>query len=146
VEQDGTWVNYEGRAQSSYQVFQPVPSIRAAWEWLTPVDPLSPSAPGSETLLHALALESVHFAGLHALQPLRSGIALGSRRTVGKGSQRGDLALLDVHAGGGHVGHGERDCRSRWVEPGVRAARDGGGGLCRQRGREAGDERGNGDQ
>lgn len=79
VEQDGTWVNYEGRAQSSYQVFQPVPSIRAAWEWLTPVDPLSPSAPGSETLLHALALESVHFAGLHALQPLRSGIALQMR-------------------------------------------------------------------
>ncbi len=34
AETDGTWVNNEGRAQRSYQVFVPDGEIRASWRWL----------------------------------------------------------------------------------------------------------------
>ena len=79
VEQDGTWVNNEGRAQSSYQVFQPEHSIRAAWEWLSPVDPLAPTLPSSLDVLRALAGRCAVFAPLTALQPLRTGMQQSMR-------------------------------------------------------------------
>ncbi|MGK0222364.1 MAG: NADH-quinone oxidoreductase subunit G, partial [Limisphaerales bacterium] len=37
IESSGTLVNYEGRAQLSYQVFQPVDDIRPIWQWITAV-------------------------------------------------------------------------------------------------------------
>jgi len=79
VEQDGTWVNNEGRAQTSYQVFQPERSIRAAWEWLTPVDALDPVLPSSASLLRALSQQSATFAALEGLQQLRTGMQLTMR-------------------------------------------------------------------
>ena len=36
AEQEGTYVNYEGRAQLSYQVYRPETEARPAWLWLTP--------------------------------------------------------------------------------------------------------------
>lgn len=73
-EQAGTWVNNEGRAQSSHQVFQPERSIRAAWEWLTPVDPVEPLAPSSVALLESLAARSPQFALVRDLQHAREGV------------------------------------------------------------------------
>ncbi len=75
AEQGGTWVNYEGRAQHSYQVFQPEGKIRASYEWLVPSNPVSGPTVHGDTLLEELAAESANFAPLLELLSSRTGIA-----------------------------------------------------------------------
>jgi NADH-quinone oxidoreductase subunit G len=74
AEQNATWVNYEGRAQSSYQVFQPDTTIRAGWEWLTPVDPVEPRCVSSLSVLQEGMLLDT-FKPLRNLLSARVGIA-----------------------------------------------------------------------
>jgi NADH-quinone oxidoreductase subunit G len=75
AEQGGTWVNYEARAQHSYQVFQPEGAIRAAYEWLAPSDLIQGPSIHGDTLLQEIAGESVTFAPLLDLLNARTGIA-----------------------------------------------------------------------
>jgi len=75
AEQGGTWVNYEARAQHSYQVFQPEGSTRAAYEWLVPNNPVRGPSVHGDALLQELAGESRSFAPLLELLSSRSGIA-----------------------------------------------------------------------
>ncbi len=75
VEQNGTWVNYEGRAQTSYQVMQAEGSVQASYEWLIPNDPLQALSTTSEVLLQRLAHTSAVFAPAQKLLAPRTGIA-----------------------------------------------------------------------
>lgn len=75
AEQGGTWVNYEARAQHSYQVFQPEGAIRAGYEWLVQSDPVQGPTIHGDTLLQAMAGESASFAPLLELLSSRIGIA-----------------------------------------------------------------------
>jgi len=74
AEQNSTWVNYEGRAQSSYQVFQPDAAIRAGWQWLTLADPLVARSVSSDSILeNGMLLDT--FKPLRNLVTPRVGIA-----------------------------------------------------------------------
>jgi len=75
AEQGGTWVNYEARAQHSYQVFQAEGAIRVAYEWLVPSDPVKGPSVHGDSLLRELAGESACFAPLLKLLNERTGIA-----------------------------------------------------------------------
>lgn len=75
AEQGGTWVNYEARAQHSYQVFQPAGAIRVAYEWLVPSDPVQGPSIHGDALLQEVADESANFARLVLLLKSRTGIA-----------------------------------------------------------------------
>lgn len=72
AEQNATWVNYEGRAQSSYQVFQPDSVLKPSYQWLSPIDPVAPVAVGSETILQQCSDELPVFAELKSLHALES--------------------------------------------------------------------------
>ncbi len=72
AEQNATWVNYEGRAQSSYQVFQPDTALKPSYQWLTPIDQVIPVAAGSETILQQCSDELSVFADLKSLHMLDS--------------------------------------------------------------------------
>ena len=74
AEQNSTFVNYEGRAQSSHQVFQADAALRPGYEWLTPQDPLSPLLTTSETILLLSAQTLAVFAGAEKLLPPRTGM------------------------------------------------------------------------
>ncbi|MDP1931131.1 MAG: NADH-quinone oxidoreductase subunit NuoG [Gammaproteobacteria bacterium] len=74
AEQNGTLVNYEGRAQSSHQVFQADAALRPGYEWLTPVDPLSLVLTTSETILYHSAQTLSVLSGAEKLLPPRTGI------------------------------------------------------------------------
>lgn len=75
AEQGGTWVNYEARAQRSYQVFQPAGAIHAGYEWLTHGDPVQGPSINSEALLQEIADESMLFEPLLELLNVRTGMA-----------------------------------------------------------------------
>src|SRR5690606_20138254 len=68
AEQNSTWVNYEGRAQSAWQVFPPACALRPAGEWLTPVAPLAPHVFDGGRLLVDTAERSPVFAKLKQLR------------------------------------------------------------------------------
>lgn len=100
AEQGGTWVNYEGRAQHSYQVFQPEGAILAAYQWLVPSDPIKGPSVHGDSLLEALAERSPRFAPLLGLLSSRSGIAalMKSPRQSHRYSGRTAMhANVDVH-------------------------------------------------
>ena len=75
AEQGGTWVNYEGRAQHSYQVFKPEGAIYAGYEWLAPSDPVEGPKIHGDTVLQELAGGSASFAPLVELLSSRTGIS-----------------------------------------------------------------------
>ena len=100
AEQGGTWVNYEGRAQHSYQVFQPEKAILAAYQWLALGDPAQGQGIHSDTLLQELAQEAASFAPLLSLLNSRTGIAalMKSPRQSHRYSGRTAMhANADVH-------------------------------------------------
>lgn len=74
-EQQGTWVNYEGRAQTSYQVFQPIENILAAYERLSVSDPVQDCGVSSALILQEFARTHVSFSALAQLLPPRFGIS-----------------------------------------------------------------------
>ncbi|MCB1666504.1 MAG: NADH-quinone oxidoreductase subunit NuoG [Pseudomonadales bacterium] len=74
-ESNGTWVNYEGRAQSAYRVFAPAEPVRAAYEWLTPADPVLLPSISSEEILAQFADAHSAFAVLKDLLPHRLGLS-----------------------------------------------------------------------
>lgn len=75
VEHNGTWINYEARAQRSYQVFQPEGAIRASFEWLSLSDPAQNPVIDNESFLQQIAAESALFAPLTKILTSRNGIA-----------------------------------------------------------------------
>ncbi|OGT74258.1 MAG: hypothetical protein A3H44_05920 [Gammaproteobacteria bacterium RIFCSPLOWO2_02_FULL_57_10] len=100
AEQNGTLVNYEGRAQSSHQVFPADAALRPGYEWLTPIDPLSSALTTSETILYHSAQTLPAFAGAEKLLPARTGIAalMKSPRQSHRYSGRTAMsANLNVH-------------------------------------------------
>ncbi len=74
-EQHGTWVNYEGRAQSSYQVFRPSEGILPAYEYLSITDPVQQCLVSSELIIQELARSDSRFNSLTDLRPPRTGIS-----------------------------------------------------------------------
>ncbi len=74
AEQNGTLVNYEGRAQSSHQVFQADSALRPGYEWLTRADPLSNLVKTSEMILYHCAQTLDNFAAASELLPARTGM------------------------------------------------------------------------
>lgn len=75
AESNGSWVNYEGRAQSAYRVFAPAQPLRASYEWLTPVDPVQLPVIGSEEILAQFASAHPGFAALRKLLTQREGLS-----------------------------------------------------------------------
>ncbi|MEX2132221.1 MAG: molybdopterin dinucleotide binding domain-containing protein, partial [Pseudohongiellaceae bacterium] len=65
AEQEASYVNYEGRAQLSYQVYRGESSVRAAWSWLQPAD----DARHFNQLVSDCAKTVPAFAGLAAILP-----------------------------------------------------------------------------
>lgn len=74
-EQQSTWVNYEGRAQTSYQVFQPAENILAAYERLSLTVPVQTCAVSSPLILQEFARAHAAFNALVQLLPVRVGIS-----------------------------------------------------------------------
>lgn len=100
AEQNSTWVNYEGRAQSSHQVFMSEAGPRPAYDWLTPADPLSSVLVSSETILYQQASSLDSIAAVAQLLADRSGIValMKSPRQLHRYSGRTAMnADRDVH-------------------------------------------------
>lgn len=100
AEQNGTWVNYEGRAQSSYQVFESDAALRASCEWLTQYDPVHASSVLNTQILLDFARAHEEFAKLAHLLLVREGIAatMKSPRQLHRYSGRtAMLANVQVH-------------------------------------------------
>jgi len=74
AEQNGTLVNYEGRAQSSRQVFQTDAALRPSYEWLLRVDPLTRAVTSSEMMLYHCSQTLDNFSAVAGLLPARTGI------------------------------------------------------------------------
>ncbi|MCB1650011.1 MAG: hypothetical protein KDI25_10775, partial [Pseudomonadales bacterium] len=75
AESNGSWVNYEARAQSAYRVFAPKEPLRASYEWLTPADPVQLPLIGSEEILAQFASAHPGFAALRKLLTQREGLS-----------------------------------------------------------------------
>lgn len=100
AEQNGTLVNYEGRAQLSHQVFPADNALRPGYEWMTPVDPLSAVLTTSETILYHASQTLGSLSAAETLLPARSGIAalMKSPRQSHRYSGRTAMsANLNVH-------------------------------------------------
>lgn len=74
-EQHGTWVNYEGRAQISYQVFRPSEGVFAAYEFLSPSDPMQECSVSRALIVEEFACANTGFGALLQLLPPRVGIS-----------------------------------------------------------------------
>ena len=102
AEQNGTWINYEGRAQSAWQVLLPSASCRSSGEWLTSVDALTPQPFDGEQLLADSAEQWPSLAGLTQLHAVRSHLfdTMKAPRQLPRYSGRTALkAGINVHEG-----------------------------------------------
>src|SRR5690606_10359599 len=102
AEQNATWINYEGRAQSAWQVFLPASELKPAGEWLLPADPLCPRAFDGEQLLLDCADQLADFAGLRKLHALSNRLydTMKAPRQLHRYSGRTALhAHINVHEG-----------------------------------------------
>jgi len=101
AEQNSTWVNYEGRAQSSYQVFRSDCGAQPARDWLDDALDFPVDAPfvRRAALLHDCADELPTFARLPELIPTDTGLwTMKAPRQPHRFSGRTALAAADnVH-------------------------------------------------
>jgi NADH-quinone oxidoreductase subunit G len=95
AEQQGTYVNYEGRAQLSFQVYNSQLQARAAWSWLSSV---MTSSPGFAELTYLCASTMPLLNGLEAVLPERGKSDMQVPRQPFRYSGRtAMIANLDVH-------------------------------------------------
>jgi len=66
AESDGTYVNYEGRAQRFYQVFVPVGDIRESWRWLRQA---AEERDGLDAVVEAMTESAPELAGVRDVAP-----------------------------------------------------------------------------
>lgn len=95
AEQEASYVNYEGRAQLSYQVYRCASDARAAWTWLRSAD----NPAHFEDLLRALADSVPVFSRLPSLLPDRAHYPNGLKvprqphRYSGRTAMNADVAV-----------------------------------------------------
>jgi NADH-quinone oxidoreductase subunit G len=102
AEHNGTLVNYEGRAQSSHQVFQADAAVHSAYAWLSPTGPLSAGIKTSEMILYHCSQTLDTFSAVAGLLPARTGIQalMKSPRQPHRYSGRTAMhANINVHEG-----------------------------------------------